>query len=111
MGEFLQQGLSVTGDTHCISIQKDYKVVLQCSPLFSRQTVYWLDTSTEEVEHLKANTIYSVDYDLMHKRLSHPSKDVLTHAKDKTKGFSQNLTIPEIPHVCPSCVGICQSVT
>jgi GAG-pre-integrase domain len=103
MGEFLQQGLSVTGDAHCISIQKDYKVVLQCSPLFSGQTVYWLDASTEEVEHLKANTIYSVDYDLMHKHLGHLSKDVLTHAKDKTKGFPQNLTIPEKPHVCPSC--------
>jgi hypothetical protein len=103
MGEFLQQGLSVTGDTHRISIQKDYKVVLQCSPLFSGQIVYWLDASTAKVEHLKANTIYLVDYDLMHKHLSHPSKDVLTYAKDKTKGFPQNLTIPEKPHVCPGC--------
>src|SRR6201984_1837554 len=103
LGEFLQQGLSVSGDAWRISIQKRYQVVLQCAPLVQGQTVYWLDASVSDVDTSKAHNIYSVDYDLMHKRLGHPSKDVLTHAKNKTKGFPKDLIIPTKPHVCPGC--------
>jgi hypothetical protein len=50
------------------------------------------------------NTIYSADYDLLHRCLGHPSKDVLSNAKSKTKGFPQDLQIPTNMPVFPGCV-------
>jgi hypothetical protein len=39
----------------------------------------------------------------MHRRLGHPSKDVLRHARSKTKGFPQELDFPHEAPVCPGC--------
>jgi transposase InsO family protein len=43
------------------------------------------------------------DYDLLHRHLGHPSKDVLSNAKSKIKGFPQDLQIPTDMPVCPGC--------
>jgi transposase InsO family protein len=41
----------------------------------------------------------------MHRRLGHPSKEVLRHAKDHTKGFPNGIKIPNTSDdVCPGCV-------
>jgi hypothetical protein len=66
---------------------------LTCKPISFSQNIYWLNTSVTGVR-VKAslfNTIYSVDYNLLHKHLGHPSKDVLSNAKSKMKGFPQDL--------------------
>jgi len=47
--------------------------------------------------------IYKVDYELMHKHLRHPSKDVLTNAPNYVKGFPKNLEVPSNSPVCPGC--------
>src|SRR6266702_2485467 len=40
---------------------------------------------------------------LMHRCLRHPSKEVLRHAKDHTKGFPKGITIPTTTGLCPGC--------
>jgi hypothetical protein len=40
----------------------------------------------------------------LHRHLGHPSKDVLSNAKSKMKGFPQDLQIPTDTPVCPGCV-------
>ena len=47
--------------------------------------------------------IYKVDSNLMHKRLGHPSKDILVNAKKHTKGFPNGVQIPDKLPVCPGC--------
>jgi hypothetical protein len=48
--------------------------------------------------------IYKADYELMHKHLGHPSKDILTNAPNCIKGFPKDLEVPSTSPVCPSCV-------
>jgi hypothetical protein len=80
--------------------------MLTCKLISFSQNVYWLDASVIDVQAKASvfNTIYLVDYDLLHRHLGHPSKDVLSNAKSKTKGFPQDLQIPTDTPVCPGCV-------
>ena len=100
IGKFLQQGLHIHGDSHTISLVYKNRLVLTCKPLHLGQMVYWLDAAIAELD---ANQIYKVDYDLMHRHLGHPSKDVMSQAKNYTKGFPKDLPIPTNTPVCPGC--------
>jgi transposase InsO family protein len=104
MGEFLQQGLHVSGDYRSISLLSKHETIISCKPVFPGQTVYWLDASVSDIEAKNVYPcVYSVDHNLMHKRLGHPSRDVLQHSKDNTKGFPEGVTIPSKLPVCPGC--------
>ena len=106
MGEFLQQGMCVLGNSLQITLQNKKHSFVQCKPLMTGQTLYWLDAETTFINAQVVDTpdVYKVDYDLMHCCLSHPSKEVLRHAKDHTKGFPDGITIPSTPDLCPGCV-------
>ena len=69
MGEFLQQGLRVKGNSLHITLTHKNKPFVQCRPLIIGQTLYWLDALTTMVEARFIEEIYKVDYDLMHRRL------------------------------------------
>src|SRR6266702_2408415 len=106
MGVFLQQGLHVLGNSQHINLLENKKTIVQCKPLLPGQSLYWLDASTVDLlEYNDASTslIYNVDYDLMHRCLGHPSKEVLRHAKDHTKGFPKGINIPITTGLCPGC--------
>src|ERR1700744_5017324 len=105
MGEFLQQGMRVHGDSNQISLWDQIHLFIQCKPLITGQTLYWLDATSIMVETQSADsaTINKVDYDLMHRRLGHPSKEVLRGAKDHTKGFPDGILIPTNEGLCPGC--------
>ncbi len=106
MGVFLQQGLCILGNSQHINLLDNLKTIVRCKPLLPRQLLYWLDASTVDLlESNDANTslIYHVDYDLMHHCLGHPSKEVLRHAKDHTKGFPKGINIPTTTGLCPGC--------
>jgi len=105
MGDFLQQGMRVMGNSSHVSLLHKIQPFIQCKPIMPGHTLYWLEASTMhiEVQFLESPTIYKVDYDLMHRRLGHPSKDVLRHAKDHTKGFPDGIKIPTNSPICPGC--------
>jgi hypothetical protein len=50
MGEFLQQGMRVSGDHRSITLSSKHEPTISCKPLFNGQTVYWLDASISHVE-------------------------------------------------------------
>jgi transposase InsO family protein len=103
MGEFLQQGLWLKGNSHRITLTHKNKLFVHFKPLIIGQMLYWLDTLTTTVEARLIETIYKVDYDLMHHHFGHPSKEVLRRAKDHTKGFPEGISIPTNTKVCPGC--------
>ena len=106
MGVFLQQGLRILGNSQHINLLDNLKTIVQCKPLLPGQSLYWLDASTVdllEYNDANASLIYNVDYDLMHCCLGHPSKEVLRHAKDHTKGFPKGINIPTTTGLCPGC--------
>ena len=104
VGEFLQQGLRIYGDAKAMILRRQNSAVplIQCVPAKAGHTIYWLDTIITNVQ--AHATIYTVDYKLLHKRFGHPSRDVLRHAKEKTKGFPPLVEIPKEPPVCLGCV-------
>ena len=103
MGEFLQQGLRVKGSSLRITITHKNKPFVQCRPLIIGQTLHWLDALTTMVEAHFIEAIYKVDYDLMHRRLGHPSNEVLRRAKDHMKGFPDGISILTKSKACPGC--------
>jgi transposase InsO family protein len=104
MGEFLQQGMRVSGDHRSITLSSKHEPTISCKPLFNGQTIYWLDASISHVEVMNVYPcIYKVDSNLMHKCLGHLSKDVLINAKKHTKGFPNGVQIPNKLPVCPGC--------
>jgi transposase InsO family protein len=48
------------------------------------------------------NTIYGIDYDIMHRQLVHPSKEVLLRARKHLKDFPE-IEFPKEEHLCPGC--------
>ena len=49
----------------------------------------------------KFATIYSIDFEIMHLQLAHPSKDVIIKAKKHIKDFP-DVQVPK-EHLCPGC--------
>jgi hypothetical protein len=105
MGQFLNDSLSIDGDACHISLYDKMQPMLTCKPLSFSQNIYWFDASVTNVQAKASvfNTIYSANYNLLHRHLGHPSKDVLSNAKSKMKGFPQDLQIPTDTPVCPGC--------
>ena len=101
MGEFLQQRLRVQGDSRSISLYNKNKKMLTCKPLTNGQTTYWLDGSPAELQ--ESQSIYSADYELIHRCLGHPSRDVMSHARNNMNGFPSDVQIPTKAPVCPGC--------
>ena len=74
-----------------------------CEPHELGQTIYWLSAKLASADSLLAKSlICSVDYDIMHCRFGHPSKDVLRHASGTTLG-SPSITFPHEECICPRC--------
>ena len=48
------------------------------------------------------NTIYGVDYNVIHRHLVHPSKEVLLKARKHLKDFPE-IEFPKEEHLCPGC--------
>jgi hypothetical protein len=106
MGVFLQQGLRVLGNSQHINLLRKNKKIVQCKPLLHGQSLYWLDASISTLteSHIaNQSALLNVDYDLMHRRLGHPSKEVLRRAKENTKGFPEGIIIPSSDVICPGC--------
>ena len=77
LGEFLDQGMHVYGDAHMMTLilPKSLTPVFQCSPLYSGEKLFWLRASS--VTPTSLNLVVVEDYELMHRRLGHPSKEVM----------------------------------
>jgi GAG-pre-integrase domain len=107
LGDFLQQGILCYGSSKQITlVTKNARTpLMQCVPHKIGDTIYWLEmcTSNKHGHFAMPTTIYKVDYDLMHKRMGHPSMDVLRKAKDHTKGFPNDITYPEETPLCRGC--------
>ena len=56
----------------------------------------------EEALAKTVQCIYTIDFEVMHHHLAHPSKEVLQKARKHVKE-SPEISIPEGAHVCPGC--------
>ena len=77
IGSFLQEGLRIYGDAKKITLYIPGKEipVMECVPLTGRGTIYWL--MAKKAIRGTINKVFKEDYNLMHRRMAHPSKEVL----------------------------------
>ena len=105
MGTLLNQGLMLRGSLSHLEFRshKSNQLEIMCEPHEPGQTIYWLSAKLASADSLLAKSlICSVNYNIMHRRFGHPSKDVLQHASGTTLGFP-SITFPHEEHICPGC--------
>jgi hypothetical protein len=79
-------------------------LLLQSKPHCPGQDIYWLSARlTSQHAMLAMSSVTTVDYDIMHRRFAHPSKDVLRHASGNTQNFPSNMLFPSNDPVCQGC--------
>jgi len=102
MGCFLQERQEVHGNLKQITFHDTItrKPLLSVYPQSPWDTIFWV--LPQEIKKASIATIYKVDYKIWHKRLGHPSKDVLKRAKE-LKDFPNDLVFPEHPPLCRGC--------
>ena len=89
MGQFLQSGMLTVGTSKVISIlEKDQTVFLNFHPRRQGHTIYTIKSLLGIGNHQNTiQTIYQVDYEILHQRMAHPSDEVMRHANKFVKGF------------------------
>lgn len=103
LGTFLQNGLTVRGDTQHIKLyQTSGTVFLTCTPRRPNDTIYCVRSDERELAARLIGTVNSVDYDTMHRRFAHPSRDVLKHARKHTQQFP-DIDFPKEQSICRGC--------
>ena len=105
VGTLLNQGLMLRGSLSHLEFRshESNRLEIVCKPHEPGQTIYWLSVKLASADSLLAKSlICSVDYDIMHHRFGHPSKDVLQHASGTTLGFP-SITFPHEECICPRC--------
>jgi len=102
LGTFLQQGLSIYGNTSRISLLANSKIeVLQCVPCKQGDTIYCLNSTSAHLQSI--HSVFVEDYEIMHRWLEHLSKDILSHARDRTTGFPKSISFPKADPICSRC--------
>ena len=102
LGQFHRNGLSSRGDARAIVLYDgNDEVFLSFYPRTANSTIYVLQSLLGTEEDYGLSTIYSVDFKTMHRRLAHPSGEVLQKAGKYVKDFP-DIKIPS-EHFCPSC--------
>ena len=91
MGTFLHNGYNCVGNKISIRIMKGSKSFLTFYPRFKKDSIYVVKSiiTNDKDIHMVLNTIYTVDYETIHRRLAHPSKEVLLKARKHLKDFPE----------------------
>ena len=108
VGHLLNDGLELRGSSSSLMFSALTALtkwpLLQFKPLSLGQNIYWLSARLTSWHTLLAlSSVYTVDYDIMHRRFAHPSKDVLQHASGNIQNFPSNMLFPSINPVCQGC--------
>jgi len=104
LGVFLRRsGFTTKGDSQHITVLQDGQDFITFYPRNVYSTVYTVDTYLGAKPSIRAaEEIFSPDYETYHRRLAHPSKEVLQKAGKYVKGFPSGIQIPH-QHICPGC--------
>ena len=102
IGEWLQQGCKLVGTKLKMAIQQGMSMSLVLYPKRPGDTIYWLTATLDNKQQSLVSmlTLFQVDYDLMHRPMGHPSKDVLSQAKRHTTNFPKDLIISKDSPIC-----------
>jgi hypothetical protein len=102
LGQFLKSRLFSRGSAREISLYEEDVEFLTFHPRTEDDSIYVIRTLLEaQLTAAKIETIYSADFGIMHRRLAHPSKEVIQKAGKHVKDFP-HVEIPK-EHLCTGC--------
>lgn len=106
LGAILKRGMVCRGNAHQISIFDEgsgahYMTCIRAA--HKAHNMYYLAQPGEKVMAAPLQSVYALDYDTMHRRMGHPSDDVLRHMRKGTDGFPPELNIPSDHPPCRGC--------
>ncbi|VDC05138.1 unnamed protein product [Peniophora sp. CBMAI 1063] len=105
LGDILRRGMVCRGNARQISIFDEgsgahYMTCIR-GPFLNN--MYYLAQPGDNVMSAPLASVYALDYDTMHRRMGHPSDDVLRRMRDGTDGFPLDLKIPSEHPPCHGC--------
>jgi hypothetical protein len=108
VGHLLNNGLELKGSSSSLEFSArtslTKRLLLQFKPYCPGQNIYWLSARLTSWHAILAmSSVTTVDYNIMHRRFVHPSKDVLRHASGNTQNFPSNMSFPSNNPVCQGC--------
>jgi hypothetical protein len=102
LGQFLQSGLLSRGSAHSITVHdREGRDLLTFYPRHENDSIFVVWSLVGKQNCAKVSTIYAVDFEVLHRYLAHPSKDVMRQAGRHIKDFPDVLIPKE--HLCPGC--------
>jgi len=104
LGIFLRRsGFTTKGDNQHIAVLQNGQDFITFYPRNAYSTVYTVNTYLGAKPPIRAaEEIFFPDYETYHRRLAHPSKEVLQKVGKYVKGFPSGIQIPH-QHICPGC--------
>ena len=105
LGVFMQMGFHIAGTREYIAVMQKTKPFLLFHPRLPKDSIFVVRAlKSQDVKIFgELGTIHSVDYETLHRRMAHPSKDVIKKARKHLKDFP-DVVIPEEDHICPGCL-------
>ena len=96
LGQFLRSGLSSRGSARSVTVyDKEGKDLLTFHPRHENDSIYVIWSLVGKQNCAEVSTIYAVDFEVMHRRLAHPSNDVMRKAGRHIKDFPDVLVPKE----------------
>src|SRR6185436_8097332 len=107
MGAIIRSGFHVYGNEENLFFfnpqTKDWKSMLSCSKKNISSNAYYVDADiASEPKELAMSTIRVPDYETWHRRLAHPSDEILKQFGSKTIGFTEK-SLKNDGHLCHGC--------
>ena len=106
MGQLLKGSLKIEGNEQIfrfIDVQFG-KVKIVAVPRHSFNTIYWVNSKVLSGEELTVHkSMHRDNYDLWHRRLGHPGKQVFEKFESSTRNFPKSIEIPKNLPVCEGC--------
>ncbi|KAL7284521.1 hypothetical protein ACG7TL_001812 [Trametes sanguinea] len=103
MGEFLRDGMRVSGTAERISIfEANGRPFMVFHPRRPDDTIFVVQSLPAKEAMSIFPTVCKIDYQTMHRRLGHPSKDVLRHAREHIADFP-TIKFPKEEPLCRGC--------
>jgi len=103
MGLLLKGNMHIKGDERTLQFvdaQTGAVKLVAVTKLFT-DTIYWINseilTGSELIAH---KSLHKDDFDLWHRRLGHPGKQVFEKFESSTRNFPKSIEIPKNPLVC-----------
>jgi len=106
MGLLLKGNMQIKGDERTlefIQAQTGKVKIVALTRLFT-DTIYWVNSEVLTGSELTAHkSMHRDNYDLWHRRLGHPGKQVFEKFESSMRNFPRSIKVPKNPPVCEGC--------